>query len=137
MQIPWQICVSARRTKQHHQEWGWGQPPPNNQHSVPHASCLMHGERFGPFNAVCGNCGVGLFGPGPVFCCFVCFSRVGRYANLAGGFALCHACAYSLTWVFGFSVIVLFSQFVYIFTKDRALELNRPHPEEKKNARAT
>ena len=44
----------------------------------------------------------------------------------------CHACAYSLTWVFGFSVIVLFSQFVYIFTKDRALELNRPHPEEKK-----
>ena len=49
----------------------------------------MHGERLGPFNAVCGNCGVGLFGPGPVFCCFACSSRVGRYANLAGGFALC------------------------------------------------
>ena len=65
-----------------------GPGPTATKQPAQSAACLMHGERLGPFNAVCGNCGVGLFGPGPVFCCFACFSRVGRYANLAGGFAL-------------------------------------------------
>ena len=45
-QIPWQICVSARRTKQHHQERGRGPTPPVTRHRVPHASCTAKGLKI-------------------------------------------------------------------------------------------
>ena len=59
-------------------------------------------------------------GPRPRSCCF-CLLALGRYANLAGGFALrpsagclwlllfdCHRILYSVTLILGFFVTVLF-----------------------------